>query len=438
MRIAIIGTGIAGNAAAYAIATSTSHRLTVYERENRLGGHSATVDVDYDGERIAVDTGFIVFNEPNYENLTALFAELGVETRASDMSFAVSARGGRFEWCGRTTDVANGLFAQRRNLLSPGYMRMLIEVLRFNRVAVEDRKAGRLGSLSLDHYVTLRGFSRRFRDDYIVPMGAAIWSMSPAAMLAFPAESFIAFFQNHHLLQWERPVWRTVVGGSRSYVERVSAPYRDRIRLGAGVTRVVRGPDGVEVTDSTDQTELFDQVVFASHSDQTLAMLADASEQEKAVLGAVRFRDNDVYLHRDLALMPRRRRAWSAWNVMQNDDPQADLCVSYWMNALQGVDPAKPLFVTLNPPRPPAAEKTFGRFSYAHPQFDAAALAAQKALPTVQGRNRVWFCGAWTGYGFHEDGVRSGLAVAEALGGTVSWRRKAVVQESAALLEAAE
>ncbi|GGH22598.1 NAD/FAD-binding protein [Alsobacter metallidurans] len=423
MRIAIIGTGISGNAAAYALATSTGHRITVYERDIRPGGHSATVDIDYDGARIAVDTGFIVYNEANYENLTALFAELGVKTEASDMSFAVSARGGRFEWCGRTTDTANGLFAQRRNLLSPGYLRMLVEVLRFNRVAIEDREAGRLNSLSLDHYVTLRGFSKRFRDDYLVPMGAAIWSMSPRAMLAFPAESFIAFFQNHHLLQWERPVWRTVNGGSRSYVEKITAPFRDRIRLGSAVTSVVRTGTGVEVTDASGEAELYDHVIFAAHSDQTLAMLKDASPDEEAVLGAVGYRENAVYLHRDPSLMPRRRRAWSAWNVMQNDDPDADLCVTYWMNLLQNIDPAKPLFVTLNPPKPPRDDLTFARFAYAHPQYDTGALAAQKRLSAIQGQNRTWFCGAWTAHGFHEDGLKSGLTVAEALGASVSWRR---------------
>lgn len=428
MRIAIIGAGIAGNAAAYALATGSSHQITVYEQDHRLGGHSATVDVNYDGTQIAVDTGFIVYNEANYENLTALFAELGVETQASDMSFAVSARGGRFEWCGRTTDTANGLFAQRRNLLSPGYLRMLIEVLRFNRVSVEDRRAGRLGGLSLDHYVTLRGFSKRFRDDYLIPMGAAIWSMSPASMLAFPAESFIAFFENHHLLQWERPVWRTVVGGSRIYVEKMSRAYRDRVRLGAAVTAVSRSPAGVTVRDTTGSVERYDHVIIASHSDQALAMLEDPSPVEAAVLGAIGYRDNAVYLHRDASLMPRRRRAWSAWNVMQNEDPDADLCVTYWMNILQGIDPGKPLFVTLNPPRAPREDLTFGRFSYAHPQYDAGALAAQKALPEIQGRNRTWFCGAWTSYGFHEDGLRSGLAVAEALGGSVSWCRPPLLQ----------
>ena len=254
MRIAIVGTGIAGNAAAYALTHAPGANITVYEKETRLGGHSATVDVFYDGETIAVDTGFIVYNEMNYPNLTALFAHLGVETQASDMSFALSMRGGRFEWCGRTHDVLNGLFAQRSNFFSPAYIAMLVEVLRFNKLARTDRASGFMEGMSLAVYLKARGFSKRFRDGYLVPMGAAIWSMSPSAMLGFPAASFVAFFENHHLMQWNRPVWRTVAGGSRNYVAKLAAGHRDRVRTGAGVVRVVRTETGVEVTDATGAT----------------------------------------------------------------------------------------------------------------------------------------------------------------------------------------
>jgi predicted NAD/FAD-binding protein len=433
MRIAIIGTGIAGNAAAYALSTSTGHDLTIYERDSRLGGHSATVDVSYDGRTMAVDTGFIVYNEMNYPNLTALFAHLGVATQESTMSFAVSARGGRFEWCGRTERVVDGLFAQRRNLLSPGYLSMLLEILRFNRLAVADRKSGLLGDFSLADYLARRGYSKRFRDDYLIPMGAAIWSMSPSAMLAFPAASFVAFFENHHLLQWNRPVWRTVTGGSRAYVQKISEPFRDRVRLGTGVRSVQRSAFGVEITDDAGHRDTFDQVVFATHSDQALACLADPSPQERDVLGAIGYRPNAVYLHRDERLMPRRKRAWAAWNVIQGADPDAELCVTYWMNALQALDPKRPLFVTLNPPEPPAPELTFGTFSYDHPQYNQSAIAAQRLIPEIQGRGRTWFAGAWTGFGFHEDGLSAGLAVAEALGGRVPWR-----DASTAFAEAAE
>jgi predicted NAD/FAD-binding protein len=425
MRIAIVGTGIAGNGAAWALSVSTPYEIVVYERETRTGGHSATVVVDYDGAQVPVDTGFIVYNEKNYPDFTALLSELGVETLASDMSFAVSARGGRFEWCGRTYDVANGLFAQRRNLLSPGYLAMLLEVLRFNRAAIRDRETGALAGLSLGEYLARSRYSRRFRDDYLIPMGAAIWSMSPAAMLRFPAESFVAFFENHHLLQWERPVWRTIAGGSRSYVERMTAPYRDRIRTGRPVVSVRRTGAGVVVTDATGHAETFDRVIMATHSDEALALLHDPTTAEREVLGAIRYRDNDVWLHRDASLMPRRRRAWSAWNVIQGDDPEADLCVTYWMNALQRIDRSRPLFVTLNPQQRPAEALTFGRFTYAHPQYDAPAIAAQKRLPEIQGADRIFYCGAWTAYGFHQDGLASGLAAAEALGGRAPWRAAA-------------
>lgn len=426
MRIAIIGTGIAGNAAAYALSTSTGHDLTIYEREGRLGGHSATVDVTLDGMTMAVDTGFIVYNEMNYPNLTALFAHLGIATQDSTMSFAVSARGGRFEWCGRTERVVDGLFAQRRNLLSPGYLSMLLEILRFNRLAIADRRSGLLADLSLSDYLARRGYSRRFRDDYLIPMGAAIWSMSPAAMLAFPAASFVAFFENHHLLQWNRPVWRTVTGGSRRYVEKISEAFRDKVRLNCGVRSVQRTAFGVEITDESGHRDTFDQVIFATHSDQALASLADPSPQERDILGAIGYRPNAVYLHRDARLMPRRKRAWAAWNVIQGADPDAELCVTYWMNALQGLDPSRPLFVTLNPPEPPAADLTFGRFSYDHPQYDQRAISAQRRIPEIQGQRRTWFAGAWTGFGFHEDGLSSGLAVAEALGGSVPWRAASI------------
>ena len=422
MRIAIVGTGIAGNAAAYALATSTTHDLTVYEKANRPGGHSATVDVDYDGKHLAVDTGFIVYNEMNYPHLTALFEHLGIKTEASEMSFAVSARGGRFEWCGRTYRVVDGLFAQRRNLLSPGYLSMLLEILRFNRMAVEDRHNGALAGFSLGEYLAHRKYSRRFRDDYLIPMGAAIWSMSPESMLAFPAESFVAFFQNHHLLQWNRPVWRTVTGGSRTYVKTLTAPFADRIRLDTPVVSVTRVGGQVEVRDARGGCEMFDHVVMAGHSDQSLAMLADPTPAETAVLGAIGYRPNAVYLHRDARLMPRRKRAWAAWNVIQDLDPGAPLCVTYWMNVLQNLDRSCPLFVTLNPPEPPAPELTFGVFEYDHPQYDAAAIAAQAQIPSIQGRAGTWYCGAWTGYGFHEDGLASGLRVADALGARAPWR----------------
>jgi hypothetical protein len=422
MRIAVIGSGIAGNAAAWALSTGSDHQVIVYEEQNRPGGHSATVDIDYAGQPIAVDTGFIVYNELNYPNLTSLFCELGVSTKASDMGFSVSARDGAMEWAGKSNGVIDGLFARRRNLLSPGHFLMLRDMLRFNKMAIADHGTQALSDITLGEYLVAGRYSRKFQRDYLLPMGAAIWSMPPASLLNFPARSFIAFFNNHRLLHWKRPTWRTVDGGSRSYVEKLIAPFAQRMRLNTAVRQIVRTRSYVTVTDASGHDDQFDHVVIATHSDQALAMLGDATPAERATLGAVTYRANDVWLHRDPRLMPRRKAAWTAWNVLASSDPQAELALTYWMNALQGIDPACPLFVTLNPPEPPRDALTFGRFSYAHPQYDGGALRAQTALPALQGLNNTWFCGAWTGYGFHEDGLRSGLEAAEALGATVAWR----------------
>jgi predicted NAD/FAD-binding protein len=426
MRVAVIGTGIAGNAAAWTL--SKRYPVTVYDREIRPGGHSHTVTIDYDGTQLAVDIGFIVYNELNYPDLTALFAHLGVATVESCMSFAVTADAGRFEWKGGGSnwrETARGLFAQPRNLLSPSYLRMLRDILTFNTKSVEDHAAGRLAGLTLGDYFAERKFAPRLLTDYLAPMGAAIWSAPAAEMLDFPAENFVAFFKNHRLLQYDRPVWRTVKGGSRRYVEKMISSFRDRIRLGCAVTSIERTPHGVIVHDSRGGRDSYDHVVIASHSDQALAMLSDADDGERAILGAIGYAPNTVYLHRDIRLMPKRAHAWASWNFLRWRREGAaanDVAVTYWMNRLQGIDNDKPLFVSLNPPFAPAAELTFGKYMCEHPQYNARAFAAQRRLGEIQGRRRTWFCGAWTGYGFHEDGLRSGLAVAEALGAAVPWR----------------
>jgi predicted NAD/FAD-binding protein len=426
MRVAVIGTGIAGNAAAWAL--SKRYPITVYDREIRPGGHSHTVTIDYDGTPIAVDIGFIVYNELNYPDLTALFAHLGIETIESCMSFAVTADAGRFEWKGGGNtwrDTAEGLFAQPTNLLSPSYLWMLRDILTFNAKSIEDHAAGRLTGLTLGEYFAKRKFAPRLLTDYLAPMGAAIWSAPPDQMLDFPAENFVAFFSNHRLLQYDRPVWRSVKGGSRRYVEKLTSAFRDRLRLGCAVTSIERTSHGVAVRDSLGGSETYDHVVIASHSDQALAMLSDASDRERSVLGDIRYAPNVVYLHRDVRLMPKRRRAWASWNFLrwQRDGSTVnDVAVTYWMNALQGIDYDKPLFVSLNPPFEPDPALTFGKYMCDHPQYNAAAFAAQKRLGEIQGKRHTWFCGAWTGYGFHEDGLRSGLAVAEALGASVPWR----------------
>lgn len=422
MRIAVVGAGISGASAAWAL--SGRNDVVVYEGEERLGGHSHTVDIDYDGAKVTVDTGFIVYNELNYPNLTALFAELGVKTKSSDMSFGLSLDGGAFEWSGKTI---GSLFAQRRNILSPSYLWMLREVLRFNKLCRIDLASGALSGITLGAWLDRHGLSERFRDDYLKPMAAAIWSMPAADVLGFPAESFIAFFDNHKLIDLDRPVWRTVDGGSRNYVETLSKSYEKGLRRGVSVVSVLRDSEGVTVIDSTGARDRFDQVILACHSDQALEILSDPSEEEFATLSAILYRPNDVVLHRDARLMPKRTGVWSAWNYLgSRKDPAAasrDVAVTYWMNALQGIDPARPLFITLNPPIEPDPAKIFRRFSYAHPQYDSAALAAQRRLPSLQGRRHTWFCGAWTGNGFHEDGLSSGLAVAESLGGDIPWRR---------------
>jgi predicted NAD/FAD-binding protein len=426
MRVAVIGTGIAGNAAAWAL--SKRYPVTVYDRDIRPGGHSHTVSIDYDGTRLAVDIGFIVYNELNYPDLTALFAHLGVETVASCMSFAVTADAGRFEWKGggdNWRETAKGLFAQPRNLLSPSYLRMLRDILTFNTQSVADLAAGLLTGLTLGAYFDLRKFAPRLLTDYLAPMGAAIWSAPSAEMLDFPAENFVAFFHNHRLLQYDRPAWRTVKGGSCCYVEKLTAAFRDRIRLGCAVTSIERTSHGVVVQDSHGGSDRYDHVVIAAHSNQALAMLSDADPSERAILGAIGYSPNTVYLHRDVGLMPKRKRAWASWNFLRwqrQSGCENDVAVTYWMNRLQGIDDDKPLFVSLNPPFAPAAELTFGKYICEHPQYTAAAFAAQQRLGDIQGRRHTWFCGAWTGYGFHEDGLRSGLAVAEALGATVPWR----------------
>jgi uncharacterized protein len=427
MRVAVIGTGIAGNAAAWSL--SKRYQVTVYDREIRPGGHSHTVTIDYDGTPVAVDIGFIVYNELNYPDLTQLFAHIGVETMESCMSFAVTADAGRFEWKGggnNWREIAAGLFAQPKNLFSPSYLRMLRDILVFNARSVEDYAAGRLAGLSLGEYFTRRKFAPRLLTDYLAPMGAAIWSAPANEMLNFPAENFVAFFSNHRLLQYDRPVWRTVKGGSRTYVEKLASAFQDRLRLGCAVTSIERTPHGVIVSDSHSRRDTYDHVVIASHSDQALAMLSDADDRERALLGAIGYAPNTVYLHRDTRLMPKRRRVWASWNFLRwrrEEAAENDVAVTYWMNELQGIDKNKPVFVSLNPPFEPAPELTFGKYLCEHPQYNAAAFAAQKQLDEIQGRRRTWFCGAWTGYGFHEDGLRSGLAVAEALGATVPWRQ---------------
>ncbi len=390
------------------------HEIVVYEKEPRPGGHSHTVDVDYDGTTIPVDTGFIVYNELNYPNLTTLFGELGVETIGTNMTFGFSSLNGRLEWQGNTIGT---LFAQKSNLFSLSFHRMWLDILRFRRNGLTDLVAGRTQGHSLGSYLKENSYSDAFRDHCIIPMGAAIWSTSASEMLAFPAESFIRFFENHRLFYFDKPMWRTVKGGSREYVKRLTAPFADRIRLNTPVAKIARTSTAVEVTDGRGHCETFDHVILACHSDEALPLLADATDAERHVLTPMRYAPNRVYLHRDPSLMPRRKSVWSSWNYLGRDtDTGGSVSVTYWMNRLQSIDETKPLFVSLNPPAPPAEHLTFHTFDYDHPQFDAAALVAQRRLHMIQGQHRTWFCGAYAGYGFHEDGLTAGLEVAERIG----------------------
>lgn len=407
LDIAIVGSGISGLSAAWLL--SRRHRVVLYEADQRLGGHSHTVDA----ADVAVDTGFIVFNEATYPNLTALFDHIGVATKRSNMSFAVSLDDGRLEYSG--TGLL-GLFAQGRNAISPRFWLMLRDLVRFYREA--PRNLAALGMMTLDEYLDAAGYGERFRNDHLYPMAAAIWSTPAAAIGAYPAASFIKFCETHGLLKLSgRPVWRTVAGGSRSYV-RVLANGISEVVADYPIGTIVRRANGVEIVGHDGHRRHFDQVVIATHADQALNMLADPSSEERRRLGAFDYVENDAVLHSDTQLMPRRPRVWSSWNYMTKDDESGrKLAVTYWMNRLQDIQTERPLFITLNPHREIEPGAVLRRMNYSHPRFDARAIEAQKQLWSLQGELNTWFCGAYFGAGFHEDGLQAGLAVAEAFGG---------------------
>jgi predicted NAD/FAD-binding protein len=412
-RIAVIGTGVAGLSAAWML--SGAHDVTVYERDTRIGGHCNTVDVPGQRGPIAVDTGFIVYNETNYPNLTALFDHMNVETRPSDMSFAVSAGGASVEYAGSV----GGLLARHRNLISPRFWSMMGDIRRFYRDAPAILECAHFEDLSLGEYLDREGYSDAFVQDHILPMGAAIWSTPVANMRDYPLASFIQFYVNHGLLKFrDRPMWRTVVGGSRSYVRALTASFAGAIRTNCGVRGIRRDNDRVIVIDDHGGVESYDHVVIGAHADQARCMLTDANTLEHELLGAFRYARNVAVLHSDETLMPRRRRTWSSWNyIREGADPYGPVCLTYWMNRLQGLGSERNLFVTLNPARAPQPETVIDSFVYQHPMFDAAALAAQRELWSLQGGRNTWFCGSYFGAGFHEDALQSGLAAAEALGG---------------------
>lgn len=414
LNVAVVGSGISGLSAAWLL--SKRHDVTLYEQADRIGGHSHTVTAQFSGRSVPVDMGFIVFNRVTYPNLAALFDHLDIPTEATEMSFAASLDSGGFEYSGASL---TGLLAQRRNLVRPRFWSMTTDLLRFYREATRDCTSAGFEHISLGDYLLAGGYGAAFRDDHLLPMASAIWSATPSEILAYPAASFFRFHANHGLLQLkDRPVWETVTGGSISYVHKLLAPFADRIRRNTAATGILRLSGEVVITDSNAALTSFDHVVIATHADQALRILRDPSPEELSLLRAFRYRSNLAVLHSDDSFMPRRKAAWASWNyVGSNEVSQEPGYFTYWMNRLQHIPEEAPLFVTLNPPREPTAGTTHHSVVYEHPIFDLNAVAAQKTLWELQGRHRTWFCGAYFGHGFHEDGLQAGLAVAEELGG---------------------
>jgi predicted NAD/FAD-binding protein len=412
MRIAIVGAGISGLVAARLL--HEKHEISVFEEADWIGGHAHTVDVEVGGERHAVDMGFIVYNERNYPHFTGLLASLGVETQPTEMSFSVCCERSGLEWGSRGP---NALFAQRRNLLRPSFRRMLSDVLRFGHEARELLAQG-AEKVSLGDYLYGAGYSREFVEHYAIPMGAAIWSAEPDAFLRIPAATFVRFFDNHGLLGRGRPpAWRSVRGGSRSYVEALVADFRARIRLRTPVRRVWRRGGGVQLETAGGELHAFDRVILATHSDQALALLADPSDAERALLGSIRYQRNEVVLHTDARLLPKRQRAWASWNYRIPAESRSGALVSYHMNRLQGLRSRFELVVSLNCGDRIDPERILASYVTRHPVLDAEAVAAQALHDRLDGLRRTHFCGAYWGYGFHEDGVRSALTVCRRLGG---------------------
>ncbi|MGD8589513.1 MAG: FAD-dependent oxidoreductase [Chromatiales bacterium] len=414
MKIAVVGSGISGLSAAWLL--KQRHTVSLYEAADYLGGHTNTVDVSLEGITHPVDTGFLVHNDLTYPNLIRLFEHLGIETHSSEMSFSVSLPHRDLEWAGSNLST---LFAQRRNLLRMQFWRMLQEILLFNAGAHKllewsERRGATLGTL-LDR----QGYSSAFRHWYLLPMAAAIWSSSPLTILEFPASTFLRFCINHRLLQIEgRPEWRSILGGGRRYVEKMAETLD--VRLNHPVDSVIRDEDGVTLK-SRGEAVRYDAVIFATHPPDSLGMLEDADEGERRILGAVGYQPNLAILHTDRRFLPRREALWSAWNYLSFGDDSRSVCVTYLLNRLQRLPFQTPLMVTLNPPSDLTPQNEIARFVYAHPVLDQAAIEAQQRLNSIQGRRRSWFCGAWCGYGFHEDGLKSALRIIGDFGVEAPW-----------------
>lgn len=413
LRVAVVGSGVAGLSAAWLLAKR--HDVTLFEADPRLGGHANTAEAPGLNGPVPVDTGFIVFNEANYPNFTALLAHLGVPSVNADMSLSVSLDDGDFEY---SSYGALGVFAQKRNLFSARFWGMLRDITRFYRRAPKDLASLDTPMTSLEDYLEANGYCQAFRDDHLLPQAAAIWSTPLKEIGQYPAASLIRFFLNHGMMSiFGRGLWRTVQGGSRAYVEKLLADFPGEQRKGARVAGVKRDANGVELRLAAGGRERFDEVVIATHGDTALSLLEDPTPEEQRILGCFRYSRNLVALHTDTCLMPKRRRAWSSWNHIGYRDKPGEGAVSYWMTRLQSLKDAPDLFVTLNPNKEIAADKLIRTEIYDHPLFDGAAMAAQTEIWDLQGVRRTWFCGSYFGHGFHEDALQSGLAVAEQLGG---------------------
>lgn len=418
MRVAIIGSGISGIGAAWLL--SPDHEVDLFEAEDRLGGHAHTHDVPLGGTTVAADTGFMVYNERTYPNLMRFFERLGIDCKQSDMSFSVQCPAEGIEWAGKSLD---SIFAQRTNLANPAFLRMLVDIVRFSGMAERLLHDESVDPLTLGELLQREGLGKGFTDWYLIPMGSAIWSTPPGQMLGFPAKSFLRFCDNHGLLHITgKPQWRSVVGGSRTYVEAATRSVSGEVRVSAPVEHIERRSD-VVIVQWPGGEERYDAVVIAAHADQTLSMLADPSDAERRVLGAFGSSANDTVLHTDTSFLPSRERTHSSWNYYSEtaDMRQGALSLTYYLNRLQPLGVDEPLLVTLNPVREPDPLRVVRRIPYTHPLFSADAIAAQGRIGEIQGVQRTWFTGAWQRYGFHEDGLLSAVRVAEAMGAELPW-----------------
>ena len=413
LRIAVIGSGISGLVAAYLL--QQKYQVTLLEKNKVIGGHTRTLFIEEGDKKIPVDTGFIVFNKENYPTLCALFNALDVPSQDSNMSFGVSLDSGRLEY---GTTPLKRIFSQKRNLVSIKHWQMLFGIRRFNKDSLKLLKMDE--NPSLGEFLSEKKYSEAFIERFIVPMAASIWSSAPKDILNFPAKHLIRFFSNHGLLDAkERKQWRTVTGGSQTYINQMLSQFQGKVKTDVCISKLERSETGVTLSFKEGETEVFDQVVLACHSDQALSLLAEsATQEEKSILGDIRFQSNRVILHSDISLMPKRKKAWQSWNFLSESNSWGEprVCLSYWMNLLQSIQSQEPLIVSLNPDNPPDEILVKDVWDTQHPIFNQAAINAQSRLPQIQGKNKVWFAGAWQGYGFHEDGALSGLRVAEALG----------------------